>query len=427
VSTLASSTASYGVQIVAGGFFKNTAALWMFSSQGGFHYGAAISGTDTIHGVGFYDASDSPTAFAAAGNHEFGLDLSAATIAQHSIVLPNDIPVMQKNSTGTSMQILNYTQFNTLNIGEATTNCFIVNPLFAPAANDGTALGYAGGAFSDLFLASGALVDFGNGNSVVTHSSGILTVSTGDQRVTTAGTNTASAVTVGGTQTLTAKTLTSPTIDTSPTAAGATWTNLGTVTTADINGGTVDGVTIGGASAGAITGTTITANTGFMPDADDGAYLGQSGTAFSDLFLASGGVVNFAASDLTITHSTGNLTFSNGNYIWSGLLRPASNDGAQLGHGSFGWADLFLASGGLVNWADGNFTLTHATGKLTASGPVSVSGTVAGIYSGSGSPEGVVTAEPGSIYLNTAGGTDTSLYTKGSGSSNTGWVAVDNV
>ena len=36
-----------------------------------------------------------------------------------------------------------------------------------------------------------------------------------------------------------------------------TWTNLGTVTTVDINGGTVDGVTIGGASAGAGTFTTL--------------------------------------------------------------------------------------------------------------------------------------------------------------------------
>lgn len=49
------------------------------------------------------------------------------------------------------------------------------------------------------------------------------------------------------------------------------------------------------------------------------------------------------------------------------------------------------------------------------------------INSGTGSPEGVVTAEPGSIYMNTSGGTDTTLYTKNSGSGNTGWVAVDNV
>jgi hypothetical protein len=41
---------------------------------------------------------------------------------------------------------------------------------------------------------------------------------------------------------------------------GATVSNLGSVTTADINGGTVDGVTIGGASAGAATFTNLTAS-----------------------------------------------------------------------------------------------------------------------------------------------------------------------
>ena len=40
-----------------------------------------------------------------------------------------------------------------------------------------------------------------------------------------------------------------------------TWSSLGTVTTVDINGGTIDGATIGGSSAAAITGTTLTATT----------------------------------------------------------------------------------------------------------------------------------------------------------------------
>lgn len=41
-----------------------------------------------------------------------------------------------------------------------------------------------------------------------------------------------------------------------------TWSNLGSVTTVDINGGTVDGVTIGGASAGAGTFTSLNASGG---------------------------------------------------------------------------------------------------------------------------------------------------------------------
>ena len=42
-------------------------------------------------------------------------------------------------------------------------------------------------------------------------------------------------------------------------ATGATISNLGTVTTVDLNGGTIDGVTIGAASAGAITASSLTA------------------------------------------------------------------------------------------------------------------------------------------------------------------------
>lgn len=42
---------------------------------------------------------------------------------------------------------------------------------------------------------------------------------------------------------------------------------------------------------------------------------------------------------------------------------------------------------------------------------------------GVGSPEGVVTAPVGSLYSNTSGGTNTTLYVKTSGTSNTGWTA----
>lgn len=42
---------------------------------------------------------------------------------------------------------------------------------------------------------------------------------------------------------------------------------------------------------------------------------------------------------------------------------------------------------------------------------------------GSGSPEGVVTANIGSLYLRTDGGANTTLYVKESGTGNTGWIA----
>lgn len=51
----------------------------------------------------------------------------------------------------------------------------------------------------------------------------------------------------------------------------------------------------------------------------------------------------------------------------------------------------------------------------TGSGPI--------LKTGSGSPEGVVTAPVGSLYTRTDGGAGTTLYVKESGTGNTGWVA----
>ena len=42
---------------------------------------------------------------------------------------------------------------------------------------------------------------------------------------------------------------------------------------------------------------------------------------------------------------------------------------------------------------------------------------------GTGSPEGAVTANPGTMYLNQSGGASATLYVKETGTGNTGWVA----
>lgn len=52
-----------------------------------------------------------------------------------------------------------------------------------------------------------------------------------------------------------------------------------------------------------------------------------------------------------------------------------------------------------------------------------IAGLAALVRSGTGSPEGVLTAPVGTLYLRTNGGAGTTLYVKESGSGNTGWVA----
>ena len=49
-------------------------------------------------------------------------------------------------------------------------------------------------------------------------------------------------------------------------------------------------------------------------------------------------------------------------------LTPGSNDGTALGTTSLMWSDLFLASGAIINFNNGNLTLTHSSNALTLSG-----------------------------------------------------------
>lgn len=99
-----------------------------------------------------------------------------------------------------------------------------INTSLLPGADDGAALGSTTKEFSDLFLASGGVINWANGNVTLTQSSGILTQNNGELRITSAnvGTNADSVPTLSSTSTLTNKTLTSPTIQTTPVYAAGT-------------------------------------------------------------------------------------------------------------------------------------------------------------------------------------------------------------
>jgi len=77
-----------------------------------------------------------------------------------------------------------------------------------PTSDDGAPLGDTTHNWSDLFLASGAVVNYANSNVVLTHTSGVLTLGTGNFIITTAGTAAGSVATISGTQTVTNKRIT---------------------------------------------------------------------------------------------------------------------------------------------------------------------------------------------------------------------------
>jgi hypothetical protein len=105
-----------------------------------------------------------------------------------------------------------------------------------------------------------------------------------------------------------------------------------------------------------------------VPSASDGAALGTASLMWSDLFLASGAVINFNAGDVTITHSADALAFAGGSYTFAGAVTPAANDGSALGTSALQWADLFLAEGGVINWDNGDVSITQTGNVLSFAG-----------------------------------------------------------
>lgn len=125
---------------------------------------------------------------------------------------------------------------------------------------------------------------------------------------------------------------------------------------------------------------TVMATLGIMPDADDGAYLGQSGTAFSDLFLASGAVINFAAGDITLTHSANALTLGGGDLaLGANNLSLTGSIGATGARVLKGWFDDLEVTNDIAGDITGNAAtvtgLSVTAGKtLTVQDNVTITG-----------------------------------------------------
>lgn len=103
-----------------------------------------------------------------------------------------------------------------------------------------------------------------------------------------------------------------------------------------------------------------------------------------------------------IVTSTGDLVLSTGTSRFvlrtDGTMYPVTDNAQVLGRVTERWSSVFsrqfLPGAGTAIWT-----------------------------SGTGTPEGAITAPVGSLYTNTTGGSGTTLYIKESGAGNTGWVA----
>lgn len=88
-------------------------------------------------------------------------------------------------------------------------------------------------------------------------------------------------------------------------------------------------------------------------------YFDAGNASGSDIFFRTNTITPGNA--MVIKQNTGNVQ------IYTGI-EPDANDGAYLGTSALGWSDLFLAEGAVINWDNGDLTLTQAGNLLTLAG-----------------------------------------------------------
>jgi len=210
----------------------------------------------------------------------------------------------------------------------------------SPGASNGSALGTTALMWSDLFLADGGVINFNNGNTLLTHAAGQLTL-TGSFYLSNAA---------GPALMDEAATSTNPTLipDKAETDTGIGWVS-----------DTLH-IVLGGVNAYAAAAASLS------PGVTNAAALGTTALMWSDLFLADGAVVNFNDGNATITHSTGLLTLGS-----AGLSVGASGAGydvtfyGDIASCNFLWDQDLDTNGGLQLGADTKSVMFYAYGATT--------------------------------------------------------------
>ena len=239
-----------------------------------------------------------------------------------------------------------------------------------PVTSDGSSLGGATLQFSDLYLAEGAVINWDNGDMTITQTNNLLDIDSGNTRVDRLEIDSAADY-----------------IDVD--------TDLKIIAAADIildpGGGEVD----------------VDGN--LIPNTDSADDLGASGKAWNKLWVddidlnAQGSIsiggtgrIDLDADDDTSIRASADdvITFEAAGAdqvaIADGTLTPSTSDDISLGTTALQFSDLFLAEGGVINWDNGDVTLTQTADQLAlAGGYLTVAGSITGShFSGSADSTG---------------------------------------
>ncbi|HSE56758.1 MAG TPA: hypothetical protein VLB02_01590, partial [Candidatus Paceibacterota bacterium] len=235
---------------------------------------------------------------------------------------------------------------------DAGTNRFDGSTIFgttiSPQANDGAALGTGALAFSDAFLADGGVINFNNGNYTLTHSAGLLTAN--------------GALSIG-----TSNAFTTGTIE----LGAASDTTLARSGAGDV---TIEGNAI--YRAGGTDVPVADGGTGVSTLASNGVLYGNGTGAIQALAVNAGATLCLTQAS-SAAPAWGSCSGASGataaldnlaSVAINTSLVLGTSDGGALGSATKMWSDLFLASGGVINWNNGDVTITHGADSLTFDG-----------------------------------------------------------
>jgi hypothetical protein len=250
-----------------------------------------------------------------------------------------------------------------------------------PVSNGGASLGISGTAWSNLFLSVGAAINWNAGGATITHAVGTLAI----------GGSSPPNILLGGTASRNVGDLSSPgagiasRVQVDATTVTTGYSGMRWSTTAAQSAQIVLGKSASGSigTFTAVASTHVLGRIGFV--GADGADANTVGASIRALVT---GAVSASRIPTALIFSTaagaGADDVAEKMRITSaGNVHPGTNDGGSLGISGTGFSDLFLASGGVINWAADNVTLTHATGILSTN-----AGTKVGI--GIASPDGTL-------------------------------------
>ena len=140
---------------------------------------------------------------------------------------------------------------------------------------------------------------------------------------------------------------------------------VGDITSVVAGSGLTGGATTGDATVNVIGGDGITANTNDVAITPAQTTITSVYNTSLKMGRDSQNLIDFATTDDKIILRVNNVDEVE---LVANVLQPTTSDGVALGTGSLMWSDLFLASGSVINFSNGDITATHSSETLTFAG-----------------------------------------------------------